>query len=229
MRTLKKYAALFLAVIMILPVLTVNSFAASAVKVEIVKTPMQTTFVKGADWDYGHWTFPEDEGLGVFTPDGKNISFMHQGGYFSRYLDRGMLDMSGLIVKVTYSDGTVKNIEYKEKRLSNGVVTQNIYYSPKGGEFQVGENIIEVYFMEGNVASKGYATYKINITERNGIKGDVNMDTKINSADALLVLQHSVQTITLTESQRNFADMNSDQKVNSMDALMILQKSVGSI
>ena len=123
----------------------------------------------------------------------------------------------------------MKNIEYKEKRLSNGVVTQNIYYSPKGGEFQVGENIIEVYFMEGNVASKGYATYKINITERNGIKGDVNMDTKINSADALLVLQHSVQTITLTESQRNFADMNSDKKVNSMDALMILQKSVGSI
>lgn len=229
MKVFRNYIALILAVVMLLPVLTVNSFAASAEKVEIVQLPTQTTFVKGTDWNYGHWTFPENEGLGVFTPDDKNITFMHHGGYFSRYMDRGMLDMSGLVVKVTYSNGKVKNVTYKETKHSNGVIEQNIYFSPKGGEFKVGENIIEVYFMEGSIASKGYATYKINITEKSGIKGDVNMDMKINSSDALLVLQHSVQTITLTESQQIFADMNSDKKINSMDALMVLQKSVGSI
>ena len=229
MKTMKKFAALLLVFAMMLPVLTFNSFAAALPKkVEIVQIPYQTTFVKGVDWDYGHWSFPEGDGFGVFTPD-NNISFLYNGGKFSYYQDRGMLDMNGLVVKATYPDGTVKTIEYKETKHSNGVVTQNIYYSPKGGEFKLGENIIEVYFRDGTVYSDGYATYKINIVEKGEIKGDVNSDMKVNSSDALLVLQHSVQSIKLTAAQQKLADMNSDSKINSMDALMILQKSVGSI
>lgn len=224
MKVMKKIVALLIAVVMVLPVLTVNSFAvALPKKVEIVKVPTETTFVKGIDWDYGYWKYPEGDGFGVFTPDNRFISLMYNGGYFSRYQDRGMLNMNGLVVKATYPDGTVKTIEYKETKHSNGVITQNIYFSPKGGEFKVGENTIEVYFMDGNIFSEGYATYKINIVE----KGDLNSDTKVNSADALLVLQHSVESISLSEAQQKVADMNSDSKINSMDALMILQKSVG--
>ncbi len=230
MKVIKKIAALLLVVAMMLPVLSVNGFAAALpTKVEIVQLPTQTTFVKGVDWDYGYWKYPEGEGFGVFTARDGLISFMHNGGYFSRYQDRGMLNMNGLIVKATYPNGTVKTIEYKETKHSNGVITQNIYFSPKGGEFKVGENTIEVYFMDGNVFSDGYATYKINIVEKGEVKGDVNSDMKVNSSDALLVLQHSVQSIKLTAAQQKLADMNSDSKINSMDALMILQKSVGSI
>lgn len=226
MKTFKRIVSLTMVVIMMLSLLTINSQAASITKIEVITSPTKTTFVKGTDWKYGHWAYPEGDGYGTFVPDDKNITFMHQGGYFSRYQDRGMLDMNGLVVKVTYSNGSTKNIAYKETKHSNGVVEQNIYYSPAGGEFKLGENTIEVYFMENMNA---YGTYKINIVEKAEIKGDVNSDMKVNSSDALLVLQHSVESITLTAAQQNLADMNSDKKINSMDALMILQKSVGSI
>lgn len=59
--------------------------------------------------------------------------------------------------------------------------------------------------------------------------GDVNKDNKINSSDALLVLQASVGSLTLTAEQKTLADVNKDNKINSTDALRILQYSVGII
>lgn len=229
MKKLSRIISVFMAIVMLMSLLTFNSAAASITKMEIVSLPTKTTFYQGTDWDYGYWKFPEDEGMGEFTPLDGVISFMHQGGYASKYQDIGMLDMNGLVVKVTYSDGKTKNIEYKETKYDYGVVTQNILASPKGGLYKVGENTIEVYF-ESTPAV--YTTYKINIVEGEKptvVKGDVNSDKKVNSSDALLVLQHSVQLITFTAEQVEIADMNSDSNINSLDALMILQKSVGII
>ena len=54
---------------------------------------------------------------------------------------------------------------------------------------------------------------------------DINADGKINSLDALSVLQHSVEKIILTGDAFAAADVNGDGKVNSVDALTILQIS----
>lgn len=59
--------------------------------------------------------------------------------------------------------------------------------------------------------------------------GDVNLDGKINSSDALLVLQHSVQKITLTGEDFVNADVDKNNSINSTDALEILKYSVGKI
>lgn len=59
--------------------------------------------------------------------------------------------------------------------------------------------------------------------------GDVNVDSSINSFDALLVLQHAVGKIELTQDQMRRADMNGDGAYNSYDALKILQVSTGEI
>lgn len=59
--------------------------------------------------------------------------------------------------------------------------------------------------------------------------GDINADGKINSADALLVLQSSTGVITLTDTQKLLADVNEDGKINSTDALLILQYATGKI
>lgn len=58
------------------------------------------------------------------------------------------------------------------------------------------------------------------------LRGDVNGDGKVNSNDALLVLQYSVGKINKIDSS---ADVNGDGKINSSDALTILQISVGTV
>ncbi len=59
---------------------------------------------------------------------------------------------------------------------------------------------------------------------------DVNKDGKINSSDALLILQTAVGTPVYISPEGLFnADANGDDKINSSDALIVLQISVGKI
>ena len=82
----------------------------------------------------------------------------------------------------------------------------------------------------------GYATFTTNrlsrfaiVQEVNAELGDVNADGVINSADALRVLQHSVDIIQLQGAAAKRADVNEDKIINSNDALNILRYSVGLI
>ena len=59
--------------------------------------------------------------------------------------------------------------------------------------------------------------------------GDVDNNGKIDSADALLVLQHAVDQITLTETQQLAANVVKDANIDSADALKILQYAVDLI
>ena len=56
--------------------------------------------------------------------------------------------------------------------------------------------------------------------------GDINADSKINSADALLILRHAVGLTTLLGNLLISADWNGDGKVNSSDALEVLKFAV---
>lgn len=58
--------------------------------------------------------------------------------------------------------------------------------------------------------------------------GDINKDGRINSADALLAIEHSVGSRKLTSSQIKLADINKDSKVTSSDAFIILSISTGA-
>ena len=62
-----------------------------------------------------------------------------------------------------------------------------------------------------------------------GLAGDLNRDQKIDAADALAILQHCVELVTLSAEQQNFSDLNGDGAVNASDALLILQHSVDLI
>lgn len=57
--------------------------------------------------------------------------------------------------------------------------------------------------------------------------GDINGDSKVNSSDALLVLQYAVGKIKNIDTKA--ADVTGDGKINSSDALLILQISVGAV
>ena len=58
-------------------------------------------------------------------------------------------------------------------------------------------------------------------------KGDVNIDKKVNSNDALLILEYSVGKRVLSDTQKKAADMDSDGVVDSVDALAVLKRSTG--
>ena len=57
------------------------------------------------------------------------------------------------------------------------------------------------------------------------IKGDLNGDRKVTTADALITLRMAVGAVPVIDE----ADMNGDDKVTSLDALVILQVAAGSI
>lgn len=68
-------------------------------------------------------------------------------------------------------------------------------------------------------------------TVANKIYPDVNDDKKVNSSDALAILQYStgIETVLNSEEKRLNGDTNGDGKVNSVDALNVLQISIGLI
>ena len=58
------------------------------------------------------------------------------------------------------------------------------------------------------------------------VLGDVNGDGQINSTDALLILQHSVESISLENEYLLASDLDRTNSVNSTDALIVLKLSV---
>ncbi len=57
--------------------------------------------------------------------------------------------------------------------------------------------------------------------------GDVNGDGSVNSLDARLILQYSVEAVTLEDWQLRAADMGQNGSVDSSDARLVLQAAVG--
>lgn len=235
MNLIKRTLSLVLVLVMVFGVCSaaaVESFAAgkSMVSFRIKTLPDKLKFYRGSDWDYGIWDLPEDDAdnIWVWKAGGSKISFLHNQGS-GNYPERGMIDMTGLEIEIKYSDGTAKTIKYKETPIAANVVQGNILVAPQK-DFFVGKNVLEVYVAEDN---RFYDTYEIEIINSappaTRQKGDVNNDGKVNSTDAILLLQHSVGERNLTSQEQKYADMNGDKRFNSTDALAILRIAVGII
>ncbi|MDE7400169.1 MAG: dockerin type I repeat-containing protein, partial [Oscillospiraceae bacterium] len=56
--------------------------------------------------------------------------------------------------------------------------------------------------------------------------GDVNLDGKVNAADATLILKYSVGEITLSGQSYINANVNGDDRINAQDATEILKTLV---
>ena len=81
----------------------------------------------------------------------------------------------------------------------------------------VGGNVATGSTLKITADGKTLAEYTISV------KGDTDMNGKVNSTDALAVLQYSVGATTLGPARRLSGDMTGDGKLNSTDALAILQ------
>lgn len=63
--------------------------------------------------------------------------------------------------------------------------------------------------------------------EMTRLDGDVNLDSKVNAEDALIVLKASSKLEELTEDEIKYADVNWDGVVNAKDALLVLKMAAG--
>ena len=70
--------------------------------------------------------------------------------------------------------------------------------------------------------SKAYVTVQFSFTTY----GDADGNTKVDAADALKALQHTVNLITLEGESYTAANVNGDDEVNATDALLMLQYTV---
>ena len=110
---------------------------------------------------------------------------------------------------------TQSNIVYIDQETSaNGKVEFTVY--PKslssGSTYYV--YLANASGREELLTFKYYQSYKL---------GDVNGDGKIETADALLILEHIAQVRTLTEAQKLPADTCVDGKIDTTDAIYILE------
>ncbi len=124
-------------------------------------------------------------------------------------------DLTGTVLKVTYTDSAIKTVEYPNASIGWSVPSGTDVIMP-------GENTFYITFSGLSMP------FNVNfITQKNFSKGDVSLDGKITSYDALNILQYSIGSITLSSTQLGLADVSNDSKVNSVDALTILQYIVG--
>lgn len=118
---------------------------------------------------------------------------------------------------------TADNLQYIDQQAGEG----SISFTLKPKELTAGTSY-SVYLSTTSKAVTKVASFQYGEKPAYTL-GDVNNDGKINSTDALLVLQYAVNTVSLDSAQQMAADVNRDGKINSTDALLILQYAVNII
>ena len=164
--------------------------------------------------------------------DGTAIDASTQGGYSGYYAGAvkfgveatGLTAGSQYLLLMVSGDGApgADNIVYIDQQAAdaNGTVAFTAYpQALDKGSYRIfllgGEQTLSSGGLA--VSFQAYVPYTL---------GDVNDDGTIDSADALLVLKHSVHLLDLDAVQQLAANVNKDNTIDSSDALLILRYSV---
>ena len=120
---------------------------------------------------------------------------------------------------------TEDNIVYIDQTGATGTtVTFNVYPSAltSGGTYNV--------YIVGTGADEAYKQVASFTYYAPYVLGDVNSDGKIDTSDALLVLQYAAEKVELTDTQKLSADVAVQKgKIDTSDALRILQYAAEKI
>lgn len=137
------------------------------------------------------------------VPENASVSGSPVRGF---YIAGEELDTTGLVVDITYSDGTVKREESNIEVVS--------YDKEKIGKQMV------VVSCHGILIE-----YEITIYS----KGDVNLDGKVTIADATMLQKYLASIVMLNDLQKKAADSTSDGKISISDVTAIQKYIAGLI
>lgn len=174
--------------------------------------------------------FAEDTDLGVFNVRGPLtvMSGTQDGNFYTFELNCTGLTGEYSLVLLLEGDSKVPtegNIQYIDQMsVEGGKVTFTL--KPKA----LTEGTYNVYISTTDKALKKVASFKYG-EKPDVVLGDVDGDGKIKTTDALLVLQHVSETITLEGNEFVAADVDKDGVIKTTDALLILQyvaENIGS-
>ena len=179
--------------------------------------------------------FAEDtEVLGVYNVTGPLTvtNGTKDGGFYAGAdtFELNCTDLTGeySLVLLLAGDSAVPtegNIQYIDQTsVEAGKVTFTL--KPKA----LTEGTYNVYISTTDKALKKVASFKYG-EKPDVVLGDVDGDGKIKTTDALLVLQHVSETITLEGNEFVAADVDKDGVIKTTDALLILQyvaENIGS-
>lgn len=174
---------------------------------------------------YGAYNVKAESGY-TLTPDGAADSgFYANASAFTLNCPAGAGGEQTLVLLLAGESRvpTAENLQYIDQQASNG----SISFTLKPKELTAGTGY-SVYLSTTSKAVTKVASFQYGEKPAYTL-GDVNNDGKINSTDALLVLQYAVNTVSLDSAQQMAADVNRDGKINSTDALLILQYAVNII
>ncbi len=161
-------------------------------------------------------------------------------------------ELSSFISSITGWDGQVKEV-YGDPTVTNGSISTSESYAKENDTVTVtltpdngyalddssvkvisNGSVIPVTRVSNNVYTFKMTDGSAMITAKFNpatltLAGDVNGDKNITTADALYVLQASVNKVDLTDSQFIIANVDGKENVTTLDALLILQRAVGKI
>lgn len=170
--------------------------------------------------------FAEDTDLGVYNVTGPLTvtNGTKDGGFYAGAdtFELNCTDLTGeySLVLLLAGDSAVPtegNIQYIDQTsVEAGKVTFTL--KPKA----LTEGTYNVYISTTDKALKKVASFKYG-EKPDVVLGDVDGDGKIKTTDALLVLQHVSETITLEGNEFVAADVDKDGVIKTTDALLILQ------
>lgn len=174
---------------------------------------------------YGAYNIKAKSGY-TLTPDGTvDSGFYANASAFTLSCPAGTNGEQTLVLLLAGESSvpTAENLQYIDQQASDGSVS----FTLKPKELTAGTSY-SVYLSTTSKAVTKVASFQYGEKPAYTL-GDVNNDGKINSTDALLVLQYAVNTVSLDSAQQMAADVNRDGKINSTDALLILQYAVNII
>lgn len=174
---------------------------------------------------YGAYNVKAESGY-TLMPDGTaNGGFYANASAFTLSCPAGTSGEQTLVLLLAGDSRvpTAENLQYIDQQASDG----SISFTLKPKELTAGTSY-SVYLSTTSKAVTKVASFQYGEKPAYTL-GDVNNDGKINSTDALLVLQYAVNTVSLDSAQQMVADVNRDGKINSTDALLILQYAVNII